>query len=220
MRLSHITVALLLLLAGTALAQTGGSFANLVITPTGDEEYDISTGITTLTEGGVIQDHGSGITLEAPLISYRVDDYIDTSFTTVTGGFGTVLGDSVYVDIRESLLTAGGNLQLTGRNLHVSGNELSYFAESGVVDLQGNVSATDPVFTASRILYDTASGTVLLFGPYTFDDGFLQLSASSPDSFLELLRPAAEPEDVDEFAFLVSSTPAAQTLALFAAWLD
>lgn len=220
MRARHILSVLLALLVTAGLAQTGGSFASLVITPAGDEEYDIATGVTTLTQGGVIQDQGSGITLEAPHISYRVDDYIDTTSATVSGGFGTVVADSVRVDISESLLTASGNLQLTGQNLHVSGDELSFFADAAVVDLRGNVSATDPIFTASRILYDTVSGTILLFGPYSFDDGFLQLSASSPASHLELLRPDVEPADPAEFAFSVSSTPAASTLELFGPWLD
>lgn len=220
MRRKHFLVTLCALLLAAGFAQTGGSFASLVIRPAGNEEYDISTGVTTLTEGGVIQDQGSGITLEAPFISYRVDDWIDTTSATVTGGFGTVLGDSVHVNILQSLLTASGNLQLTGQNLHVSGQELSYFADAGVVDLRGNVSATDPVFTASRILYDTVSGTVLLFGPYSFDDGLLQLTASNADSYLELLRPEEEPENPEEFAFTVSSTPAASTLELFGDWLE
>lgn len=212
-------VALLLLLA-SALAQTGASFASLVITPAGNEEYDISTGITTLTGGGIIHDQESGITLEAPFISYRVDDFIETGSAVVTGDFGTVSAETVHVDISESLLTAAGELQLTGRNLQAAGEELSYHAEEGVVDLRGNVQATDPAFSASRILYDTGRGTVLLFGPYTYDDGFLTLSASSSDSHLELRRPEPEPEDSDEFSFLVSSTPDPATLALFSAWLD
>ncbi len=220
MRARSILLTLLALALATGLAQSGGSFASLVITPAGDEEYDIATGVTTLTEGGVIIDQGSGITLEAPFISYRVDDFIDTTSATVTGSFGTIVGDEVRVDISSSLLTASGNLQLSGQNLQVSGDQLSYFAETGVVDLQGNVTASDPVFSASRILYDTVSGTVLLFGPYSFDDGFLQLSASSPDGFLELLRPEEEPENPQEFAFSVSSTPGTSTMELFGDWLE
>src|SRR5690554_418661 len=114
MRLLLTTV--MLLGAAFSLAQSGGSFASLVITPDGDEEYDIATGITTLLDGGQIRDQGSGIVLTAPWISYKVDEYIDTRDTTVTGSFGQVTGQSVHVDIPSSQLTASGNLQLAGRN--------------------------------------------------------------------------------------------------------
>ncbi len=215
-----VLAALALLLAAFGLAQSGGSFASLVITSAGDEEFDIATGVTTLLEGGEIRDQGSGIVLTAPWISYKVDEYIETRDTTVTGSFGRVTGETVHVDIPSSKLTASGSLQLAGRNLLVSGDTLEYFAEAGVIDLTGNVVATDPVFSASRVLYHTASGTVLLFGPYSFDDGFMRLDASSSDSRLELRRPEEEPESEDAFYFLVSSTPDPSTLQLFANWLD
>ena len=102
-----VLAALALLLAAFGLAQSGGSFASLVITSAGDEEFDIATGVTTLLEGGEIRDQGSGIVLTAPWISYKVDEYIETRDTTVTGSFGRVTGETVHVDIPSSKLTAG-----------------------------------------------------------------------------------------------------------------
>ncbi len=210
----------LVLLFAMAVAQQAGSFASLVITPAGDEEFDIATGITTLLDGGVITDHDSGITLESPWIRYKVGEFIETTDTSVRGSFGAVSAASVHVDIQAALLNAEGELQLDGRNLTVTGDTLRYFADAGVVDLEGQVVASSPVFSASRLLYDTDSGTVLLFGPYTFDDGFLELTATSASARLELRRPAEEPEDPEQFAFMVSSTPDPETLALFGNWLD
>lgn len=217
MRLAALSLGLLL---AVAAAQQTGSFASLVIAPAGDEEFDIATGITTLLDGGVITDHDSGITLQAPWIRYKVGEFIETTDTSVSGSFGAVSAASVYVDIQSALLSAEGELQLDGRNLTVTGDSLRYHADAGVVDLQGQVVASSPVFSASRLLYDTSSGTVLLFGPYTFDDGFLELTATSESALLELRRPADEPEDPAAFAFLVSSTPDPETLSLFSNWLD
>ena len=126
----------------------------------------------------------------------------------------------MFVDIAAGRLSANGSLQLSSRNLQVSGEELTYHADVGVVDVEGSVTATDPVFTARRVLYHTGSGTVLLVGPYSFDDGFIQLSASSPESLLELRRPGEEPAEGEEFFFEVSSTPRPETLALFGSWLQ
>ena len=214
-----LAVGLLLLLAA-AHAQSGGSFANLVITPAGDEEFDIATGITTLTGGGEIRDQETGIVFNAAWISYKLDDFIEARDSTVSGSFGTVTADSVQVDIPESLLTAEGNLQLAGRNLLVSGDVLIYSPGSNVLSVDGNVSASDPQFSTRRLLYHTTSGTVLLHGPYEFDDGFLHLSSTDPATMLELARPEEEPAEGEAFFFDVSSTPAASTLGLFGGWLD
>lgn len=210
----------LLLLAGLVLAQSGASFASLVITAAGDEEFDIATGVTTLVDGGEIRDRDSGIVLRAPWISYSVDEFIDTRDTLVEGPFGTVTAAEVFVDIPAGRLSASGELQLHGPNLLVSGEQLSYHAQEGVVDVSGEVSASDPDFSARRVLYDTASGMLLLFGPYAFDDGLLQLSASSVDALLELRRPETEPAEGEGFSFEVSSTPQPETLELFASWLQ
>lgn len=211
---------LLALGLGTVLAQGGSSFASLTISAAGDEEFDIATGITTLADGGEVRDRDSSIVLTAPWIRYQVDEFIDTRDATVQGPFGTVTGEEVFVDIEAGRLSASGSLQLSSRNLLVSGEELTYHADVGVVDVEGNVTATDPVFTARRVLYHTRSGTVLLVGPYSFDDGFMQLSASSADSLLELRRPAEEPAEGEEFFFEVSSTPRPETLALFGSWVQ
>ena len=218
--MKRLCLTALLLLAGAGFAQSGGSFANLVITPAGNEEFDISTGVTTLTDGGEIHDRSSGIVFTAEHISYRVDEYIDAENSVVTGSFGTVTADSVHVDIASSTLTAEGGLQLEGRNLFVSGDLLSYSPGSGVLSVKGNVTATDPQFNTSRLLYHTASGTVLLFGPYSFDDGFLRLDAGDASAMLELKRPEVEPEAGEDFFFEVSSTPSEATLGLFQGWLD
>lgn len=210
----------LLLGLSLVLAQNGGSFASLSISAAGDEEFDISTGITTLVDGGEVRDRDSGIVLTAPWLRYQVDEFIDTRDATVEGPFGVVTAAEVFVDIPASRLSASGNLQLSGRNLLVSGDSLTYHGDQDVVDVEGNVAATDPLFSARRVLYHTASGTVLLLGPYTFDDGFMELTASSPDSLLELSRPATEPAEEEEFFFEVSSTPQAETLALFGNWLQ
>jgi hypothetical protein len=209
---------LFLLLAFVAAAgnMPAASFASLVITANGDEEFDFSTGITTLPDGGSISDRQSGIVIEAEFIRYQVDVFIEASGATVQGSFGTIHAETLEIDLPESRLTASGALQLQGLALNVSGQELSYFADSGVVDVRGGVEASEPEFSAERVLHDTRSGSLLLLGPYRYDDGFLTLNASSATAQLELLP---EPDGAGGVSYAASSTPSAATLELFGPWL-
>jgi hypothetical protein len=203
--------------AGEAAAAVP-SFASLAITPAGDEAFDFSTGITTLATGGQISDRQSRITLDAAYIRYRVDDFIEAAGVVVHGPFGTIHAASLHIDIPAALLTARGELQLQGPGLTVTGQELSYFAGSGVIDLQGSVTATDPVFSAERLLHDENSGVTLLFGPYSYSDGFLTLSAEAGSAQLEL-EPVKDENDATT-GFSASSTPEARTLELFGPYLQ
>lgn len=202
------------------------SFASLAITPTGDEAFDFSTGVTTLQAGGQISDRQSGITLDAAFIRYKVDDFIEATDVTVSGAFGTIHAAELHIDIAAALLTAQGDLRLQGKTLDATGQTLSYHANSGVIDLQGNVSATAPEFSSERLLHDEHSGITLLFGPYTYSDGFLTLTAQS-GTLLELLPLQRDADDADDedladamAGFAASSTPAATTLELFNPYLQ
>lgn len=215
----RLLLPLLLVLSAVAAAQepVRTSFANLTIVSAGDEEFDLSTGVTTLLDGGEISDRSSGITLQANWISYHADEFIDTTGAAVTGPFGTVTAGSVFIDIPAARLSASGELRFAGRDLQVSASSLRYFGEQGVVELSGEVIATTPAFTAERVLYHLESGTLLLFSPYSYDDGLLELSAASAGSQLELRRPVNE---AAAGTFAASSTPSPETLALFTGLLE
>jgi len=212
---------LLLLLLGTfSLAHDGNSFANLTINAFGDEVLDISTGISTLTDGGRVTDRASGVELESEHITYLAGSFIETGMAHLTGPFGSVTGGSVRVDIPEGEVHAHGELEFLGPNLQVLGTELAYYVDRGVIVLTGGVDAPLPGFSAASLFYDTASGTVLLVGPYSFDDGLISLSSSQPGAYLELLGAQADPDGEGPARFQVSSEPSQATLDAFAALLD
>jgi hypothetical protein len=216
---NSLLLVLLVFMAGLPpLTAAGASFASLEITARGDEEFDFSTGVTTLRSGGVISDKQSGISIDAEFIRYRVDTFIEAEGAVVHGSFGVIDAELVEIDIPAALLSAGGGLQLAGRGFSVSAERLIYHARSGVVDLTGQVAGSNPAFSARRVLHDTAGGAVLLLGPYRFDDGFLALAADGSDATLELL-PAAEPAEDGTVNYSASSTPAAETLELFKPFL-
>jgi len=221
MRRSVLTLLLTVLMAASALAQDD-SFAELVITAAGDEEFDIATGITTLHDGGTISHRERGIELTSAFIRYLGDEYVETGEAEAEGPFGTVQAGSVYFDLPEDSLHAADGVTYESGNLFVTATELLLYAGDGVVELRGEVESAEPAFRAARLLFDTDSGTVLLFGPYSYDDGLLELSADGEDSLLELTGTDSDGEDAadDGTDFTASSSPAEETLTRFGPWLD
>lgn len=221
MRREALLLAAVLLLG--QVAGEGTSFAEIVITAAGDEEFDIATGVTTLAEGGNISHREHGIELQAEFIRHLAGEYVETGPAEVTGPFGHVQAGSVYLDLLEDTLHAGDGITFEGHGLTVAGEKLRFHDSRGVVELSGDVVSAGPDFTAARVLFDTASGTVLLFGPYSYDDGLFTLSADSEGSLLELTPGEEDAEGGSasgEGGFTASSSPSAETLALFEAWLD
>lgn len=214
MRLRALLLVCCLLPAGLAAA---GSFAGLVITAAGDEEYDIATGITTLSEGGTVVHRERGIELMADFISYRAGEYVETGAAELQTEAGTVTAGRVRLELEKDRLEAAGGIRFSGSGLGVSADGLTFSADSGIVELRGSVTSLEPAFSAERLLFDPESGTALLFGPYTYDDGLLELSAEGNDSLLELTS-AEGPSGAAIFS--ASSGPSSGTLELFAAWLD
>lgn len=212
------------MLCTVAAAWSDASFAGLVITARGDEEFDISTGITTLVDGGEIYDRTTGMGLVADFIRYRVDEFIETRGTEVSGPFGTVRAEFVDFDMVDGILTAGGSLELTADEVVATAQALSFHLESGVMDISGSVTATAPGFSAERVLLSTESGVVLLLAPYEYDDGFLLLRSTTPGAMLELIPQLDDEAGADAWTegpgqFAASTIPQESTLELFGPYL-
>jgi hypothetical protein len=175
-----------LLIAGAALG-AGAPFAALTVTPAGAQSYNLTTGVTTLADGGTVVDGDTGVKLHAATITYVDGVYIDAKGASVVGSFGTLKADVVHIDIKAGVMTASGTLSLKRDALSVTAAAVRYDANDEVVDFKGPVTGTAPDFRADRVLLDALSGDVLLLGNYRFSEGPLVLEAPKGGGRLELV---------------------------------
>jgi hypothetical protein len=180
-----LSVLLIVLAAGSGWAETA-PFAALTVTPNGPQRYDISSGVTTLPQGGTVVDQDTGVTLEAASMTYVEGSTIDATKASVAGSFGKLTAASIHIDVPAGTLEASGGLHLVRGGLTVQAGSLAYDATREVVDIHGPVEGTSPDFRADRVLLDAKSGDVLLLGQYSFSEGPLTLTSPTGGGRLEL----------------------------------
>ena len=181
-----LTGVILLVLVGGPAWAAGAPFAALTITPSGAQSYDITTGVTTLPQGGTVVDQDTGVTLQASSMRYVQGQSIDAHDASVRGSFGHLSASTIHIDIPAGTLTASGDLKLTRGALALQAASLRYDAAREVVDFGGPVTGSSPDFQADRVLLDAKSGDVLLVGHYRFSDGVLALTSPPDGGRLEL----------------------------------
>lgn len=162
-------------------------FAALDIVPAGEQIFDISSGRTLLPDGGEVIDHATGVRLLAPYIAFAEGRSLEATDVLVTGSFGSFRAATLTIDIEGALLSAAGGVLLERDSLTLTAPELIYDAGAEIARFSGPVTGTDPDFEAAGLLLDTLSGTVMLLGPYRFQDGPLTLASSRDDGRLELV---------------------------------
>ena len=186
---ASLRLLLLLFLVGTLPAGTAGAeapFAALTVTPFGSQVYDITTGVTTLPEGGTITDQDTGVSLDAKRIEYRAQDYVEAWSVSLTGSFGKVAAEALRIDLAAGLLTASGGLHLERDALAVDALNLRFDANTQIAVFGGGVTSTEPAFTADRVLLDVTNGDVLLEGEYVFDGGLFTMRSPEGGGMLAL----------------------------------
>ena len=187
MRRLALNVTFALSLAGWLVgACAQAPFAALSISSVGPQVIDITTGITTLPQGGSVIDRDTGVTVAAAHISYLDGSFIEASDVTVDGAFGSLRADKVRIEMAESVLIATGNLRLQRDGLTVTATELRYHALIAIAVFDGGVTGTEPAFNAERVLLDVVSGDVLLVGSYSFSSGLFTMTSPSEGGRLEL----------------------------------
>lgn len=172
-------------LASWALAETA-PFAALTVTPAGRQTVDLTTGATTLPDGGTVVDQDTGVTLTAATVRYLDGAYLDATGVQVEGSFGTLTADALHIDIVHGTLEAEGALHLERAGLDVTASRVDYDARREVASFAGPVRAQAPTFEADRVLLDARSGDVLLVGRYRFEDGLFTLTSPADGGRLEL----------------------------------
>ncbi len=178
--------ALVPMLTAAVWAQEGSVLAALEVVPRGEQIFNLDTGRTELPDGGEVIDQATGVRLVADFVSFTEGEFIEATAVEVDGAFGHLTAAQLSIDIAEEMLVAEGPLQLVRDALVIEADLVTFDAAKSIVRFDGSVRGVNPTFEAATMLLDTLDGTVLLVGPYVFEDGLLTLTTSQIGGLLEL----------------------------------
>ena len=173
----------LLLMLGWVSAQ---SFAALTVTPLGEQNFDLSTGITTLPEGGEVIDKETGLELSAGFIRYEEGGFIEAESAQVVGEFGALSASTLFVDAKAQRISASGGVELSYNDLALASDALEIYLEPDVVVLEGGVTSETPDFDSERVLIYLKTEQALLVSPYIYVNGPLSLRQAGADKLLQI----------------------------------
>ena len=160
-------------------------FAALTIRPSGPEELDLTTGVTTLPQGGEIGYRAENVTLKGNFIRYLEGDFVEVRGATVMGDFGHLRAPQLRFDVGAQTLEAKGGATFSGEALELTAATLLLDLESDTAVLEGDVTSETPELTAQRVLVDLTGSQGLLVGPYTYQNGPIGLKGGA-DKLLAL----------------------------------
>jgi hypothetical protein len=163
------------------------SFAALTVTPFGQQQFDIATGISTLAAGGQIIDKETNLKLEASFVRYLEGGFIEATGSTVMGKFGTLTAESLYVDVAAQSISASGELHFLYSNLNLTANALNIYLTPDVAVLEGNVQSANPNFSVNKLVIYLKTQQALLVSPYVYQNGPLTLQQDAAGELLQLL---------------------------------
>jgi len=182
---NHAFALLLCLFLTLPLAQAE-DLAALTIIPAGSEQFDISTGLTTLPEGGEVIDAKRKLNLNSAYIRYEDNKFIETQDSVVTGKFGTLRAETLRIDLEQNIITASGELSFENADMLVTAQALDLFLDDDVARLQGDVSSLAPAFEAQVLLLRLNKPGVLLMSPYQVENGPFTLTQRGDGDLLQL----------------------------------
>ena len=198
---------------GAAFAQAG--FAALTIVPAGEERFDLSSGITTLPQGGQVVDAERNLMLTGSYIQHKEGEFVEAREVTLEGEFGTLLAESVRLDLAEDTLSAA-EVSLTTGTLDVQATTLTLYLEPDIARLGGEVTSAVPAFEAATIVLALERGDSLLQSPYRFQDGPFTLQQTESGGMLYL---HAERGENGETFYNPSTTVPAELLEILRPYL-
>ncbi len=205
--LAAICLLTVLLTVGFTRAQSE-SFAALEIEPLpgGEAVYDADTGYTTLSNGGVVRDRDSALTITGDFIRYQEETFVQVSGATAEGEFGSLETSELYFDRVADTIRGSQGASFNTENLTLSGEEFFIYLSENVALLQGEVAGTSPEFSSTALVVDVDLEEALLVGPYRYQDGAVTLSSDRAGDLLAFEWDSTE-ESVD---FQVRSVVPAQ----------
>ncbi len=174
LRRSFLPLLLLTLSVDVAWAAPVGTpqdFAALTVRPSGPEELDLTTGVTTLPQGGEISYREEGVTLVGSFIRYLEGDFIEVETAVVRGEFGMLEAPSLRFEFASQRLRAARGATFVGEALKLGANTTEIDLKGDVAVLSGGVTSTDPELSGEGALVDLTGQQALLVGPYRYQDG-------------------------------------------------
>lgn len=211
-----VLVALVLaVVSAWQLAAANEPFAALSVTATGAQTFDITTGITTLPDGGVISDQTLGVIVTAQFVEYVAGEYVRAEMVEAVGQFGVLTSPELYLNITEGTLEVGGGLDLVRDGLTLRGEALVYDAVRQIVVFSGGVIATGPTFETDRLYLDVTTGDVLLDGRFVYQDELFVMESPEEGGRLELKFSLVDDQPIYDAATEVRP----ELLALFEGYL-
>lgn len=178
LRRSFLPLLLLALSVAVAWAAPVGSpqdFAALTVRPSGPEELDLTTGVTTLPQGGEISYREEGVTLVGSFIRYLEGDFIEVETAVVRGDFGTLTSPSLRFEFASQRLRAAQGATFVGEALGLGADTIEIDLKGDVAVLSGGVTSTTPELSGEEVLVDLSGRQALLVGPYRYQDGLFAL---------------------------------------------
>lgn len=203
-RIAAFALVAALILGPAGLVAAGGPFAALTVTPSGRQQYDITTGVTLLPDGGTITDQSTGVELMADEIEYLPGEFVKATDAQVDGDFGVVRAATLEIDLESGVLRANGSLALEREGLSIRAATLLYDANRHVAVFGGGVRSEGPNFEADRLFLDVLSGDALLDGRYEYEDVLFTMRSPEAGGQLELRFGLRDGEPVYDAATEVS----------------
>lgn len=194
------------------------NFSQLTVKPYGSQEFDISTGITTLPEGGDVIDTDTNLALSGSFVRFEDGAFIEATEVTITGDFGTLEASEVFLDLGSSTLEIPSELSFHRAELELHAGAMKYHHQAGIAVFTGGVTGSLPPLTADTLLLDSLAGAMLLVGTYTFTDGLFTLESPSNGGYLHVAIEVDEEAGTTDYT--ATSNPSASELERFAAFLD
>jgi hypothetical protein len=172
-----------LLLTSAVLAADVAAFT---IVPNGRQVYDLRSRTTTLPDGGRISDQAGQVVLAGSHIRYRDGVSIEIKDAEVTGPFGELKAERMYVDLEARTLLAENGVSLAGFSLYLTAERAMLYIESEVMLLLEAQGDETPDLEAGSLVIDLASGRILLAGPYRYLDRTRTFLGNGPGDMLIL----------------------------------
>jgi len=187
-------------------------FAALVVTPFGEQTFDLATGVTTLPDGGEVAAREAGVVLSGQRLRYQQGVFVEAEGAKITARAFTLSAPSITLDLAERRLSASGGVRYQSPELELGAEQVLIDLARGYAVLSNVVSTRAPLLEAARLVVAGDLGAALLVGPYRYQDGPLVLSSSEPGDLLELRWSTT----AEGLRFTVSTVISAELLALYA----
>lgn len=146
------------------------NFAGFTIKAYGDQDLDLSTGVTTLPKGGMVNDSQTGLTVDAQWIRFKDNGFLEAKEARIKlETTGTLSASSLRYDMVSQKFTAEGNLRYSdGLIKDLKAKDLELDGKNQVLVIRKGISSTEPKLVADKMLVDYTARVAIMQGNYTF----------------------------------------------------